>query len=79
MESHAKVKEGVPLNESMPCVSTDKNECIDRNSCTNGQCINTNGSFLCKCNAGFTQDIFNQYHCEGNWTMARETHATMDL
>ncbi|CAF1183052.1 unnamed protein product [Rotaria sordida] len=45
-------------------ICQDKNECTDNNICSNGYCINTNGSFECVCNAGFIRDIFNPLHCE---------------
>lgn len=43
----------------------DTNECIGNDQCTNGRCVNTNGSFMCVCNPGFILDIFNPLHCEG--------------
>ena len=33
---------------------TDIDECnVDRETCTNGQCINSQGSFRCECPQGF--------------------------
>lgn len=31
----------------------DHDECQDTGMCTNGHCINMNGSFRCKCNDGY--------------------------
>ncbi|CAF3464123.1 unnamed protein product [Rotaria sp. Silwood1] len=45
-------------------ICQDKNECIDDHICSNGYCINTNGSFECICNPGFRHDVFNSLHCE---------------
>jgi hypothetical protein len=46
-------------------VCLDKNECADSLACSNGECINTNGSFMCRCYPGFIINLFNPYHCEG--------------
>lgn len=32
----------------------DHDECQDTGMCTNGHCINMNGSFKCECNDGYT-------------------------
>ena len=35
----------------------DINECVRNNPCdTNAQCTNTDGSYTCSCNAGYTGD-----------------------
>lgn len=34
--------------------SADHDECQDTGMCSNGHCINMNGSFKCKCNDGYT-------------------------
>lgn len=43
----------------------DKDECNGTDYCSNGRCVNTNGSFACICNPGFELDVFNRLHCEG--------------
>ncbi len=35
---------------------SDVNECHDESLCTNGQCVNTEGSFYCNCNHPWTPD-----------------------
>lgn len=35
---------------------SDVNECHDESLCTNGQCVNTEGSFYCNCNRPWTPD-----------------------
>uniref|UniRef100_W5N6L7 Fibrillin 1 n=1 Tax=Lepisosteus oculatus TaxID=7918 RepID=W5N6L7_LEPOC len=45
-------------------VETDLDECsADPNTCKNGQCINTDGSFRCECPLGFRLD-FSGVNCE---------------
>ena len=41
----------------------DVNECHDESMCTNGQCVNTEGSFYCNCNRPWTPDV-NKQRCE---------------
>ena len=53
--------------------STDKNECNGTDYCTNGRCVNTNGSFICVCNPGFQLDVFNRFHCEGKSKKKKRT------
>lgn len=36
------------------CVSPDVDECARDGICEDGSCTNTDGSFMCHCNAGFT-------------------------
>ncbi|CAF4002538.1 unnamed protein product [Rotaria sp. Silwood2] len=52
------------ITSSNGIICQDKNECIDNHICSNGYCINTNGSFECVCNPGFMHDVFNPLHCE---------------
>lgn len=35
---------------------SDVNECHDESLCTNGHCVNTEGSFFCNCNKPFIPD-----------------------
>lgn len=37
-----------------PCVSVDVDECVKSGVCLDGRCVNTEGSFQCQCDAGFT-------------------------
>lgn len=41
---------------------SDVNECHDESLCTNGHCINTEGSFYCNCNHPWTPD-YNKKKC----------------
>lgn len=38
------------------------NECHDESLCTNGHCVNTEGSFYCNCNYPWTPD-YNKKKC----------------
>lgn len=38
------------------CSSTDQDECLIRNMCLNGLCINEDGSFKCICKPGYLLD-----------------------
>lgn len=42
----------------------DVDECSKDNVCVRGQCVNTDGSFLCLCEAGFKFNTETAY-CEG--------------
>lgn len=49
-----------PLNT----LKTDINECeIDNGNCSNGTCVNTNGSFYCSCHKGFAISEDDRYKC----------------
>ncbi|KAL7052811.1 hypothetical protein ACKWTF_005022 [Chironomus riparius] len=42
----------------------DINECeIDNGNCSNGTCVNTNGSFFCSCHKGFVLSEDDKYKC----------------
>lgn len=42
----------------------DINECeIDNGNCSNGTCVNTNGSFYCSCHKGFVMSEDDRYKC----------------
>jgi hypothetical protein len=44
----------------------DINECeIDNGNCSNGTCVNTNGSFFCSCHKGFVLSEDDKYKCIG--------------
>lgn len=43
---------------------TDINECeIDNGNCSNGTCVNANGSFYCSCHKGFVMSEDDRYKC----------------
>ena len=43
----------------------DIDECsIDNGGCEHS-CINTNGSYYCSCNYGYTIDTSDHHHCNG--------------
>lgn len=44
--------------------SSDVDECNNDDTCVRGQCINTDGSFLCLCEAGFKFSV-DTSDCEG--------------
>ena len=44
---------------------TDMNECEKSGMCPNGECINMDGSYKCRCNRGYKQSP-NQQVCLGN-------------
>ena len=44
---------------------SDMNECKEKGMCPNGQCINMDGSYKCRCNRGYKQSP-NQQICLGN-------------
>lgn len=45
-------------------LKTDINECeIDNGNCSNGTCVNTNGSFYCSCHKGFVMSEDDRYKC----------------
>jgi Calcium-binding EGF domain len=47
----------------------DINECeIDNGNCSNGTCVNTNGSFYCSCDKGFIMSEDDRYKCIGEYT-----------
>lgn len=51
---------------SLLCTKIDINECeIDNGNCSNGTCVNTNGSFYCSCNKGFILSEDDRYKCIG--------------
>ena len=44
----------------------DINECeANLGKCTNGRCVNTDGSFRCDCDKGFTLSTSDPTKCEG--------------
>lgn len=43
---------------------SDINECDASGLCYNGRCVNTDGSFKCLCNVGFTLSVDGKY-CTG--------------
>ncbi len=43
---------------------SDVDECVDGNRCVNGTCSNTEGSYLCHCDAGYRLEPTNQT-CQG--------------
>ena len=46
--------------------STDVDECLDNNGNCSHDCVNTEGSYYCKCPAGYI--LQPNYHvCEGKW------------
>ena len=58
----------VCYNISYICVVSDINECdLSTHNCSNnGECYNTNGSFVCNCSDGFSG---NGVICEGMQTI----------
>ena len=52
-----------PLNILILLISADINESSSNPCDTNGFCENTDGSFTCTCNGGYTGDGFT---CTGN-------------
>lgn len=57
---------GQQYNFSLSCVVTDLDECAaEPEPCSeDATCIDTDGSFECVCNPGFTGD---GVQCEGKW------------
>ncbi|CAG2181845.1 unnamed protein product, partial [Oppiella nova] len=57
------------LRPSRQVIQTELRHCIDTNECSSGRhtchsyadCINTDGSYLCRCKAGYSGD---GYHCQ---------------
>lgn len=49
------------FNQASFC-SSDVNECHDESLCTNGHCVNTEGSFFCNCNQPWIPDA-NKKKC----------------
>lgn len=50
----------------------DINECeIDNGNCSNGTCVNTNGSFYCSCHKGFVMSEDDKYKCVRKYISAR--------
>ena len=48
----------------LQCCIIDIDECIDANPCgVNTDCLNTPGSFICRCSSGFIGDGLT---CAGN-------------
>ena len=46
----------------------DVNECFEGSTlhdCINARCRNTNGSFECDCQSGYTKPLFGGNTCEG--------------
>ena len=52
------------LTKSMPCCSTDINECSITNGGCEHSCTNTIGSFICSCDTGYQMDE-NGLDCNG--------------
>ena len=60
------------LGNQIANISSDMNECLEDAPCGDGQvCINTNGSYLCVCTAGYVYNMIKKtcdgehyiYHC----------------
>lgn len=43
----------------------DIDECTRNDVCNNGVCINTNGSYTCTCNSGYSTDPIDPNNCVG--------------
>lgn len=48
-----------------PHCDQDIDECADPHRCVNGHCLNTNGSYLCECDVGYTDPLCSTLipHC----------------
>ena len=57
----------LPPRSSYELTITDVDECELNSTCTssNAVCVNTDGSFLCRCNEGFE---WNGFTCMGTFT-----------
>lgn len=52
------------VNKVILCYYTDVNECLTMDVCVIGECLNTEGSFLCICPVGYAQDQSEMF-CHG--------------
>lgn len=54
----------LPFSSPSFCLTVDVDECSKDKVCIRGECLNTDGSFLCLCEAGFKFNA-DTADCEG--------------
>ena len=55
------------INENFILSFLDADECANNNGGCEHECMNTNGSYYCKCNAGYELSLVN-HTCEGDYS-----------
>lgn len=78
-EEPRKTQSFYKMSDDSCSVYTDENECQTKPGiCENGRCINTQGSYTCECNDGFTASP-TQDECLGEYPRLRFPPSTFML